>query len=85
MQINPSEVLRYLGYRGKPADQAVRNTIASCSEELLREAAPRQIYRRVALRTGYLLLGLPYTAGIWLRISPAVGKPICLPPRWGPG
>ncbi len=50
MQINPSEVLRYLGYRGKPADQVVRNTIASCSEELLREAAPRQIYRRVALR-----------------------------------
>ena len=34
MEIDKNEVLRYLGYRGKPADTAVQNQIAGCIAEL---------------------------------------------------
>lgn len=34
MEIDKNEVLRYLGYRGKPADTTVQNQIAGCIAEL---------------------------------------------------
>lgn len=45
MDISRKEILRYLGYRGKPADDIVKNSIESCLEELLRTIAPKSIYQ----------------------------------------
>lgn len=49
MEVNVSETLRYLGYRGKAAENSVLDCIHSCAQELMQEAAPRQIVRRIAL------------------------------------
>ena len=39
------EILRYLGYRRKPADEVVANSIESCLAELLRVISPKCIYQ----------------------------------------
>ena len=36
MQVNVSEALRYLGYRGKKAEDSVLDCINSCAQELMR-------------------------------------------------
>lgn len=45
LQVNQREVLRYLGYHGKPADEQVLQTISSCERELNEKCTPRGIYR----------------------------------------
>ncbi len=45
MEIDKSEVLRYLGYRGKPADAKVLEEIQSCSKELEAASSPRCLSR----------------------------------------
>ena len=45
MDISRKEILRYLGYRGKPADEIVTNSIESCLAELLRVISPKCIYQ----------------------------------------
>ncbi len=45
MNINRKEILRYLGYRGKAADEVVTNTIEDCLNELLRTISPKCIYQ----------------------------------------
>jgi len=45
MDISRKEILRYLGYRGKPADEIVTNSIESCLAELLRIISPKCIYQ----------------------------------------
>ena len=45
MDISRKEILRYLGYRGKPADEIVTNNIESCLAELLRVISPKCIYQ----------------------------------------
>ena len=59
MKLEEKEVLRYLGYRGKPADQAVLNMIHSCAEELGKNSFPRSIWRifPVMLTDDAVLLG----------------------------
>jgi len=37
------EILRYLGYRGKPGDEQVLKSIDSCMEELSRAVTPRSL------------------------------------------
>ena len=41
MQVNRKEILRYLGYRGKPADKKVLSLVESCLSELERTAQPK--------------------------------------------
>ncbi|ADU26915.1 vitamin B12 dependent-methionine synthase activation domain-containing protein [Ethanoligenens harbinense] len=43
LEIRQKEVLRYLGYRGQPADESVLKKIRQCSELLLESAAPRMV------------------------------------------
>lgn len=45
MKTDKSEVLRYLGYRGKPADARVLDEIDSCTRELEAIASPRSLSR----------------------------------------
>lgn len=45
MKLDESEILRYLGYRGKQPDAALHKMILSCAEEVERVATPRSIYR----------------------------------------
>ena len=52
MDISRKEILRYLGYRGKPADEIVTNSIESCLAELLRIISPKCIYQIFAVTFG---------------------------------
>ncbi len=45
MDINRKEILRYLGYRGKPADEVITERIEACLEELLSVTAPKCVYQ----------------------------------------
>ena len=45
-EIKQSEVLRYLGYRGQKADEAITEQIRECIHEMLRVIQPRFVYRR---------------------------------------
>lgn len=44
MQADKKEILRYLGYRGKPADEKVLTLIESCLSELGRVARPKSTW-----------------------------------------
>lgn len=48
-KIRPSEVLRYLGYRGQKADDATMEQIHECIREMLKVIQPRYCYRRFPL------------------------------------
>ena len=48
-EIKQSEVLRYLGYRGQKADEAVTEQIRECIRETLKVIQPRFVYRRFPL------------------------------------
>lgn len=45
MKLEESEILRYLGYRGKQPDAALHEMVLSCAEELERVATPRSVFR----------------------------------------
>lgn len=45
MEISRKEILRYLGYRGKPADQVITNSIEAALAELLRICSPKCAYQ----------------------------------------
>ena len=45
LDVPESEIWRYLGYRGRTPDAAVRGLIASCLAQLEQETAPKRIYR----------------------------------------
>ncbi len=44
MQANRKEILRYLGYRGKPADETVDALITSCLSELAQVSQPKSVF-----------------------------------------
>lgn len=48
-EIKQSEVLRYLGYRGQKADEAVTEQIRECIRETLKVIQPRFVSRRFLL------------------------------------
>lgn len=50
METDPKEVLRYLGYGGKPADETVSALVAECVEELKNAVRPRHIVRTYPLK-----------------------------------
>ena len=50
MQWNQKEILRYLGYRGKPADEVVLAQIEACKDELEAVLAPKAIFRTFAVK-----------------------------------
>ena len=52
MDISRKEILRDLGYRGKPADEIVTNSIESCLAELLRVTSPKCIYQIIPVTFG---------------------------------
>ncbi|MCI1991423.1 MAG: Vitamin B12 dependent methionine synthase activation subunit [Oscillospiraceae bacterium] len=45
MKIREEEVLRYLGCGGRPADERLRRTVASCVEALRKACTPRSVAR----------------------------------------
>lgn len=45
MKLDEKEILRYLGYAGKPSDPVLHKIMLSCVEELERIATPRSIFR----------------------------------------
>ncbi len=45
MELNRKEILRYLGYRGKPADEVVQEQVESCIAELTGVMAPKAVFR----------------------------------------
>lgn len=47
--IDRREVLRYLGYKGQDADQAVSRMVEGCLAELWEAATPRHLYREYPL------------------------------------
>lgn len=53
-QINPNEVLLYLGYNGGAVPPELEADIAACSQELLQAARPRLTYRVFPLDGGRL-------------------------------
>lgn len=44
--LSKKEILRYLGFRGKPADAQTADKIETVSAELLAAARPKSVYRR---------------------------------------
>lgn len=50
MQIRRREVLRYLGYRGHPADAVTQEKIEECCKLLLEAATPRSVYAAYSLQ-----------------------------------
>lgn len=50
MDIRKKEALRYLGFRGKPADSATDAMIDEVSAAALKMVQPKSIYREVSLR-----------------------------------
>lgn len=50
--IDRREVLRYLGYRGQEADEAVTLMVEQCIGELWESATPRHLYREYPLVLG---------------------------------
>lgn len=52
MTAEESEVLRYLGYRGAPAGEAVLKKVRSCLAELSAGCRGRSVFRRVPLSFG---------------------------------
>lgn len=50
MDTDYRETLRYLGYKNQKADDAVRDLIGQCWEELDRAATPRSFWREYPLR-----------------------------------
>jgi hypothetical protein len=59
MNVNRSEIFRYLGYRGKPAGEEVLKSIDFCLEELERVVSPRWLSRTfpVALQPDAVAIG----------------------------
>lgn len=51
MEILESEVLRYLGYRGAPADKRVKQQVKEAVAELKACAAPKSVYGKWTCRT----------------------------------
>ena len=49
ISIDPREVARYLSYRGNEPDEAVRELIGSCIEEVNEAAVPKTIHERFPL------------------------------------
>lgn len=47
MKIDEKEVLRYLGYKGKPADELIRKSVHYCIEQLEENCKPRSISKTV--------------------------------------
>lgn len=45
MNVDRNEVLRYLGYRGKPAGQDILDSVESCLAELKNAISPRSVSR----------------------------------------
>lgn len=45
MELNQKEILRYLGYRGKPADEIIQQQIQVCMQELEEAMAPKAVFR----------------------------------------
>lgn len=56
MNREEKEVLRYLGYRGAPAGEAVRREVASCLGELTEACPGRCVCRRFAVGLGEKLV-----------------------------
>lgn len=50
--IDRREALRYLGYKGHEADQAVRELVEQCIEELFQAISPRHLVREYPLVLG---------------------------------
>lgn len=50
VEIDRKEIFRYLGYRGKEADLAIKELVESCMEELLRTAEPRTLVGEYPIR-----------------------------------
>ena len=45
MELNQKEILRYLGYRGKPADEIIQEQIQTCIQELEKAMTPKAVFR----------------------------------------
>ncbi len=52
MKTDKNEVLRYLGYRGKPADAKVLESISDCIAELEANTSPRSLNRNFPVTLG---------------------------------
>ena len=50
MDVDRKEVLRYLGYRGAEADEAVSALMEDCIQELFRASEPKSLSREYGLR-----------------------------------
>lgn len=59
MQTDRNEVLRYLGYHGKPGDARTMEQIERCVAELTERTTPRSLYRLfpAVLEPGAVILG----------------------------
>ncbi len=51
-ELNPNEVLLYLGYRGQEISSSLERQISSCIEDVMKIARPRLVYRRAAVLDG---------------------------------
>lgn len=49
VDINRNEIFRYLGYRGRKADEATKQLAEECVAELLKNAEPRAVVREFPL------------------------------------
>lgn len=69
MNIEEKEVLRYLGCGGKPVDEQLRGSVASCIETLLKACTPKSVSRvlPVAFLSGGVQLGKLTVGGSDLR------------------
>ena len=50
MKLNEKEALRYLGFRGKPADADTDEMIREIGGEMLRTLTPKCVYKRYDMK-----------------------------------
>ena len=50
MKLNEKEALRYLGFRGKPADADTDEMIREIGSEMLRTLTPKCVYKRYDIK-----------------------------------
>ena len=85
MKLNEKEALRYLGFRGKPADADTDEMIREIGGEMLRTLMPKCVYKRYdikVLENAVELDGWRIESIKLHAIYAAARQRICLRRRW---
>ena len=83
MKLNEKEALRYLGFRGKPADADTDEMIREIGGEMLRTLTPKCVYKRYDIKVLENAVELDgWRIESFHAIYAAARQRICLRRRW---